>query len=312
MRLLSVLRGPVAVDEPCDADASERLCVNFDWPRSDVSAACKSSTCWCVAAGAGLVTGAWSCELLTDTLLDLIRWRFESDMFLMKSVVLLSCVVWSQTFSLLTVLRAAAVASVAAQRLQIHFILVSSWSWTWQLRWSCRHQPQPGCRSVAVVNNTNSAAQRIKMDPAGCMRWHRLWKRKLLHVNPLPLPKPHIKESSPPARENRDIYRSRLCVSSPTSCLDLGLRGAWHRLEVTMAFCGTQCWVRHDDSLADRLTLKDWSLHGAFRDCQQGLKTLLQRRPGETGRVDLNKRKGIPQTRSQMCPVSLELASMSG
>lgn len=200
---------------------------------------------------------------------------------------------------------------MAAQRLQIHFTLVSSWSWTWQLRWSCRHQPQPGCRSVAVVNNTNSAAQRIKMDPAGCMRWHRLWKRKLLHVNPLPLPKPHIKESSPPARENRDIYRSRLCVSSPTSCLDLGLGGAWHRLEVTMSFCGTWCWVRHDDSLADRLTLKDWSLHGAFRDCQQGPKTLLQRRPGETGRVDLNNRR-IPQTRSQMCPVSLELASLSG
>lgn len=89
-----------------------------------------------------------------------------------------------------TVLRVAAVASVAAERLQIHFILVSSRSWTWQLRWSCRHKPQPGCRSVAVVNNTNSAAQRIKMDPAGCMRWHRLWKHEsfytltpLLHPN---------------------------------------------------------------------------------------------------------------------------------
>lgn len=58
MRLLSVLKGPVAV-------LSVALCEL--WLRSDVSAACKRSTCWCDAVGADSVTGAWSCELSKDS-----------------------------------------------------------------------------------------------------------------------------------------------------------------------------------------------------------------------------------------------------
>lgn len=106
------------------------------------------------------------------------------------------------------------VASAVTQRLQIHFILVSSQSWTWQLRWSCRQKPQAGCLSVAVVNNRNSTAQRIKMDPAGYMRWHRLWKHESFYtLTPLPHPNHTHKRkfySSPRGRGRLQVQTLRL------------------------------------------------------------------------------------------------------
>lgn len=76
---------------------------------------------------------------------------------------------------------------------------------TWQLRWSGGHKPQSGRRS-AVWWNWNKKTQRIKMNPAGYVRWRRLWKHESFYTL-TPLFPNHTH------KRRRDIYRSRLDVS---------------------------------------------------------------------------------------------------
>lgn len=72
---------------------------------------------------------------------------------------------------------------------------------------------------------------------------------KLLHVNPPPSTQTtHIKESSAPAWEDGDVYRSRLGVSSPPACLWFGARRCLRRAGshrcVLRDVASSQAWRR--------------------------------------------------------------------
>lgn len=103
-------------------------------------------------------------------------------------------------------------------------------------RWVCS-KAAAGCQSVRVVSvkkkekkdgktQQRKAAQRIKMDPGGYVRWLRLWETwKLLHVGP----SPHKTTKSFLACEDGDIYRSRHDVSTRGAALWFQA-AAWRRV----------------------------------------------------------------------------------
>lgn len=106
------------------------------------------------------------------------------------------------------------------------------------------------------------------------MRWHRLWKPNHTHKRP-----------GGPGR--LQVQTLRLQTGSlPLIGAQRCLREAGRGVESGM----TTVWQTLPDP-PNQLRLMDRGLRGAFRDRQQGLKTLLQRIPGEGGGVDLNTRR---------------------
>lgn len=103
--------------------------------------------------------------------------------------------------------------------------------------------------------------QRIKMDPGGYMRWHRLWKHESFYTLTPLLPKNHTHKSQFSSSRRR---RGHLQIQ--TRRLQLGRHVLGQ--DVTTAFCETWCGVRPAPSKPPTPTDPGLSavVHGGFRD----------------------------------------------